>query len=243
MIFGNEIFRLDHVDSTNNFAANLISSQLCQNGTAILAEDQTDGRGQRDQSWESETNCNLLCSYILLPDNVSVELLPYYNWMLSLALVETLKFFKIDSKIKWPNDILVGEKKICGVLIENQIGEGLIKSMILGVGLNVNQTEFKNINATSLKLQTQIDFEIEKVFKVLNETLNKWVAILLSHPEVVKKEYSKSLHLLNTNAKYKINGSIVIGYIKSVNHLGQLLLSINGEEMLFNHKEIEFIYS
>ena len=243
MFFGNEIFRLDRVDSTNNFAANLISSQLCQNGTAILSEEQTAGRGQRDQIWESESNRNLLCSYILLPDNVSVELLPYYNWMLSLALLETLQFFNVSAKIKWPNDIFVNGKKICGVLLENQISEGWIKSMILGVGLNVNQTEFKIDSATSLKLETQIDFEIDKVFNVLNEALNKWAAILLDDPEVIKEEYLKSLYLLNTNAQYKIEGRLVIGCIKSVNHLGQLLLSIDGEEKLFNHKEIEFMHS
>jgi len=243
MFFGNEIFRLDRVDSTNNFAANLISSQLCQNGTAILAEEQTAGRGQRDQVWESESNRNLLCSYILLPDNVSVDQLPYYNWVLSLALLETLQFFSIDAKIKWPNDIFVNGKKICGVLLENQIGDGLIKSMILGVGLNINQILFKNDNATSIKLQTQIDYEIEEVFKVLNEALNKWAPILLNYPEVIKEEYLKSLYLLNTNAQYKIEGRLVIGCIKSVNQLGQLLLSIDGEEKLFNHKEIEFMHS
>jgi BirA family biotin operon repressor/biotin-[acetyl-CoA-carboxylase] ligase len=243
MFFGNEIFRLDRVDSTNNFAANLISSQLCQNGTAILAEEQTAGRGQRDQVWESESNRNLLCSYILLPDNVSVDQLPYYNWMLSLALLETLQFFNVDAKIKWPNDIFVNGKKICGVLLENQISDGHIKSMILGVGLNVNQTEFKIDSATSLKLETQIDFEIEKVFKVLNEGLNKWMLILLSHPAVIKEQYLKSLYLLNTNAKFKIGGKVIIGSVKSVNHLGQLVLSIDGEEKLFNHKEIEFMHS
>jgi BirA family biotin operon repressor/biotin-[acetyl-CoA-carboxylase] ligase len=242
MFFGNDIFRLDRVDSTNNFAANLISSQLCQNGTAILAEEQTAGRGQRDQIWESEPNRNLLCSYILFPDNVSVDMLPYYNWMLSLALLETLKFFNIDAKIKWPNDVFVERKKICGVLLENQISDGLIKSMILGVGLNVNQIEFKYDNATSLKLQTQRDFEIEEVFKVLNVSLNKWIVLLFTHPEVIKEQYLKELYLLNTNAKFKIEGRVVIGSIKSVNHLGQLLLSIDGEEKLFNHKEVEFIH-
>ena len=75
MFFGSQIFRLDQVDSTNNFAANLIEQALCQNGTLVLADAQTDGKGQRGSLWESESGKNILCSYIFFPDKVSVDCL------------------------------------------------------------------------------------------------------------------------------------------------------------------------
>jgi len=114
MFFGNQIFRLDKVDSTNNFAANLIEKGICQNGAVILADEQTEGRGQRDTFWESLAHKNILCSYIYFPDNVSVENLEAFNYCLSIALVNCLKHFQIQATIKWPNDILVNNKKLQG---------------------------------------------------------------------------------------------------------------------------------
>ena len=92
MFFGSQIFRLDKVDSTNNFAANLIEKGICQNGAVILADEQTSGRGQRDTFWESQAHKNILCSYIYFPDNVSVENLEAFNYCLSIALAANKEF-------------------------------------------------------------------------------------------------------------------------------------------------------
>ena len=95
MFFGSQIFRLDQVDSTNNFDANLIEQALWQNGTIVLADAQTDGKGQRGSLWESESGKNILCSYIFFPDKVSVDCLEEYSWSISLALLHCLNYFGI----------------------------------------------------------------------------------------------------------------------------------------------------
>ena len=149
MFLGSQIFRLDKVDSTNNFAANLIEEQLCRNGALILADTQTAGKGQRGSLWESEPGKNLLCSYVYFPDNLSVDFLQELNICLSISLIKCLKYFEIDAEIKWPNDILVDGKKISGILIENNVRAGKVKSMIFGIGLNINQQSFLNLGVSN----------------------------------------------------------------------------------------------
>ena len=163
MFLGNQIFRLDKVDSTNNFAANLIEEQLCRNGALILADTQTAGKGQRGSLWESETGKNLLCSYVYFSDNLSVDFLQELNMCLSISLIKCLNYFEIDAEIKWPNDILVDGKKISGILIENNVRAGKVKSMIFGIGLNINQQSFLNLRATSMALIRGAEFSIDEV--------------------------------------------------------------------------------
>ena len=169
-VFGKEIIHLSHIDSTNNFAATLISDQLCQNGTAILADSQSFGKGQRGNSWHSEPGKNLLVSFILKPDNLSVLRQQELTWITSICIVQTLRIFNIESQIKWPNDILIRGKKIAGILIENQLSGEFISNSIIGIGLNVNQTDFDGIEATSIQLEFKQEISIEIVF---NELCNK----------------------------------------------------------------------
>jgi BirA family biotin operon repressor/biotin-[acetyl-CoA-carboxylase] ligase len=114
-LFGKEIIHLSDIDSTNNFAAKLLSQNLCQNGAVIMADVQTQGKGQRGNIWLSESGKNLLCSFVFKPDNLSVENQRALTWVTSLSLLQTLRKFNIEAQIKWPNDLLVGGKKIAGI--------------------------------------------------------------------------------------------------------------------------------
>ncbi|MFI5220658.1 MAG: biotin--[acetyl-CoA-carboxylase] ligase, partial [Bacteroidia bacterium] len=118
---GKYIIRLETVDSTNNYAAALISKSKPAEGTAIMADFQDYGRGQRETIWESENGKNLLVSFILYPQ---IDTADYFllNECFSLAVREVIEDITgLDVKIKWPNDILVNNKKIAGILIENSI--------------------------------------------------------------------------------------------------------------------------
>ncbi|MFT7614301.1 MAG: BirA family biotin operon repressor/biotin-[acetyl-CoA-carboxylase] ligase, partial [Parvicellaceae bacterium] len=174
LFIGQKKIVLPSVDSTNNFAANLIKETNVVDGTVILSEKQTNGRGQSGNSWQSAYGDNITCSYILRPKFLDIEEQFYISIITSLAIISTLKSYGIEPKIKWPNDILVGSRKIAGILIENSISGKTLNHSIIGVGLNVNQTSFDlGISATSIANVTgQIQIK-ETVLDGLSGNLEK----------------------------------------------------------------------
>ena len=241
MFLGNQIFRLDKVDSTNNFAANLIEEQLCRNGALILADTQTAGKGQRGSLWESETGKNLLCSYVYFPDNLSVDFLQELNMCLSISLIKCLNYFEIDAEIKWPNDILVDGKKISGILIENNVRAGKVKSMIFGIGLNINQQSFLNLRATSMALIRGAEFSIDEVSLQLTKEFNHWISFVGGDHQALKLVYLNLLYGLNTIHRFQSQSQEFEGVIVGVNDFGDLEINIFGEIRSFKNKEISFL--
>ena len=148
MKIGQKIIRLDVVDSTNNYIANLIKQGSIDSGTVIMADEQFAGKGQRDAQWQSSAGENLTFSFFLDDVNLSVSRQFNLSQVVALSLYNFLNNLGLDATIKWPNDIYIKGRKIAGVLIENQLKGSLIKSAIVGVGLNVNQTEFQGFSAT-----------------------------------------------------------------------------------------------
>ena len=241
MFLGNQIFRLDKVDSTNNFAANLIEEQLCRNGALILADAQTAGKGQRGSLWESETGKNLLCSYIYFPDNLSVDFLQEFNMCLSISIIKCLKHFEIEAEIKWPNDIFVGGKKISGILIENNVRDGKLKSMVFGLGLNINQLSFLNLRATSMALIRGLEFSVDEVSLQLTKEFNHWISFVGSDHQSLKLVYLEQLYGLNKNHRFNSEDHEFEGVIVGVNERGELEINILGEIRAFKNKEISFL--
>ena len=241
MFLGNQIFRLDKVDSTNNFAANLIEGQLCRNGALILADTQTTGKGQRGSLWESETGKNLLCSYVYFPDNLSVDFLQELNMCLSISLIKCLNYFEIDAEIKWPNDILVDGKKISGILIENNVRAGKVKSMIFGIGLNINQQSFLNLRATSMALIRGAEFSIDEVSLQLTKEFNHWISFVGGDHQALKLVYLNQLYGLNTIHRFQSQDQEFEGIIVGVNDFGDIEINILGEIRSFKNKEISFL--
>lgn len=169
-----DIIWLNSVDSTNDEAKRRISE--LDNLAVLSAVSQTKGRGQRSNTWLSEPGKNLLMSIVLkyaphgesTSDSLAVQAYDQQviSQITSLALVDLLAAHEIEAKIKWPNDIYVGNKKICGILIENTVLGKWMTSSIIGIGLNVNQRSFdaKLPNPTSMVLRSdgnEEDFNIE----------------------------------------------------------------------------------
>lgn len=112
-------------------------------GSLVWADEQTSGRGQRGNSWESEPGANLTFSFTVAPSGLRMERAFALSEAVSLAVVETLGDVGVEARIKWPNDIYVGDRKICGILIENTVrANGYVSLSVVGVGLNVNQRIF-----------------------------------------------------------------------------------------------------
>lgn len=240
-VFGKEIIRLSSVDSTNNFAATLISDQLCQNGTAILADSQSYGKGQRGNSWYSEAGKNLLVSFIFKPDKLSVLRQHEITWLTSICLVKTLGIFNIDAEIKWPNDIFVKGKKIAGILIENQLSGEFISNSIIGIGLNVNQTDFKGIEATSIQLEFKKEISIDIVFNELCNQLNSlFKEFHQAEINTLKSEYDLLLYQKNKLSFYEDENGKFEGEIIGVKNNGYLEVKVGEEVREYGIKEIRY---
>ena len=164
---------LDETDSTNRYI-----SQLCNNPqkavaelTTVSAEFQTAGKGQRGNSWEAEKEKNLLFSFVLYPTFLEARCQFILSQIISLSIKEELDRWSDEITIKWPNDIYVGEDKICGILIESSIKGGRITRCVAGIGLNVNQEEFESWipNPTSIRNVTGEETDLTQL---LDETMH-----------------------------------------------------------------------
>lgn len=174
------IIFLTEVESTNNYANQLVLSKAAEHGTVVLAQYQNKGKGQQGNSWESEPGKNLLASIILFPDFLSAAKQFYLSKIASLAIVDFLKTETNDVSIKWPNDIYIKNKKVAGILIENAIKGQNLSSSIIGIGLNLNQEIFLSDapNPVSLKLVTSQIYDIEKVAETIFKNMFHWYQIL-----------------------------------------------------------------
>ncbi|WP_452598569.1 biotin--[acetyl-CoA-carboxylase] ligase, partial [Pontimicrobium sp. MEBiC01747] len=140
------IIKLDAIDSTNTFLKGISSEGTIEDYTVVVTKKQTNGRGQMGTVWDSEAFKNLTFSVYKTHINIKLEQQFYISIVTALSLVKTLKTLGVNKiQIKWPNDILSENKKICGVLIENVIKQTALSSSIIGVGLNVNQTNFEKL--------------------------------------------------------------------------------------------------
>lgn len=237
---GKEIYHLDSVDSTNNFAAKLINDQICQNTAVILADRQTAGKGQMGNTWESAHAANLLCSFVWKPDNLSVTDQSKISWMISLSLHKLLLRLGIDSEIKWPNDIYVGSQKIAGILIENQLEGNQISWVIAGIGLNVNQRQFEIPNATSVQLLMGTTFRIKTILNELTDILNGYLRQWNSIQSSLKSDYESLLYQKGENALYADVDGEFEGEIIGVQDDGRLQINVRNEIRCYSLKEIQF---
>ena len=151
---GHSLVFMPECHSTNDEASRLIQNSNVLEGTVVITGNQTAGRGQRGNAWFSEPGKNLTFSILIKPSFLSVKNQFYLNIAFSLGLFDYLKeVLKTEVKIKWPNDILVNGKKICGILIENHLQAQHIQHSIVGIGLNVNQHHHLLATATSMNLE------------------------------------------------------------------------------------------
>ena len=191
----------ESIDSTNLQAQReLADMPQINEGVVWVADYQTSGRGQRGNSWESGTGLNLLFTVLLRPDFVNVADQFVISQITALAIVKFLETRGLSPKIKWPNDIYVGDKKICGILIEHTICGANLSASILGIGVNVNQTRFCSDapNPTSLKLELGCgqDINREEVLSDILQYLFCMYEKLYNSLEGIDKEYHSYLYRL-----------------------------------------------
>ena len=155
--------KFHELDSTSDFLKN--GYQDFQHFTFVRTDHQIKGRGQFDRIWQSESGKNLLFS-ILLKDIVIAKM-DDLNSIILNSIMDTLVSFGIHPQFKAPNDLYVSGKKICGILIENLASEHMYLYVVIGIGLNINQTDFKDLNATSMSLEKNQLLDIDMVYQTL----------------------------------------------------------------------------
>jgi BirA family biotin operon repressor/biotin-[acetyl-CoA-carboxylase] ligase len=244
-IIGSNIIRLIETSSTNEYAVSLLSNIKHIEGAIVVSDFQKKGKGQGKNIWISEKGANILISILVAPKFLEIDKQFFLSIAVSLAILRTLKkYTKSKCKIKWPNDLYVNDKKICGILIQNSLGGKEIKNSIIGIGLNVNQTSFVGLgNATSLKLESGNEFDKEIILKTLIEDLNYYYNILkLEKYNLLKQEYENNLYKKNILTNYKLaSGKLIQGFIRGIKPSGQLILVSENQELCFNNKEIIFL--
>lgn len=238
---------LDQVDSTNNYAAKWLRMTKSVSATVITTSFQTHGKGQRAKSWESQPSENLLATFVLSPQSPISEALFTLNKCIANAVLKVVHSLIPEHpsiKIKWPNDIWVGNKKIAGILIENQWRGSSIASTIIGIGININQTKALLSTATSMRMETGRIISVDMVLQQLIQSIQREMEIQSnSSIENVHSFYKNSILGLHQKIRYQKENEILAGEILDVNELGQLLINTENQEILkFNHGEIVLIY-
>ena len=236
------IYRFDILSSTNDEAC---GSQYKQ-GDIIVAESQTAGRGQRGHVWESGRGQNLTLSAILEPTFLPPTEQFLLSEVIALAVADTLASYSINTKIKWTNDIYVGDKKIAGILIEHKLQGNAIGRTIAGIGLNVNQTQFSADlpNPTSMATEQGAEFDRAEVLERLQECIMKrYEQLQNGERETLQSDYHTILYRLDAPHRYALaNGDTFIGTIRGVEPTGALKVEDeNGKIGCYLFKEIEFL--
>ncbi len=236
---------MNEVDSTNNYANQLVLTKAAEEGTVVLAQFQKAGKGQKGNSWESEAGKNLLASIILRPHFLKAADQFYVSKIISLSIAAILKQKTKDITIKWPNDIYAGNRKIAGILIENSVLGQNIETSITGIGLNLNQEVFVSgaPNPVSLKQLTGKEFEIQQFADELFAVIEKWYGKLHSCKfSEIDKIYHESLFRIKEWAHYSADGKTFEARITGTGQFGQLRLEHpDGKITQHFFKEVEFV--
>ncbi len=241
------IVKFNAISSTNQVIKDLIKEKRAKNLTVVTAEFQTEGRGQMHTQWESEASKNLLFSMFVQFDDYLIRNQFYLTCAVSLGIYSVLDDYGIKNiSVKWPNDIMAGNQKIAGILIENTLVQDYIKNAIIGVGLNVNQTRFSKYvpNAISIKnlLQKESDRDVilEKLiisFRYYLEKLEQKNYPFLKHM-YENVMYQKGKIIKFEDQREKIFKAKILGVSKQ----GKLLLEKEGNHLkLYDFKEVRFV--
>jgi BirA family transcriptional regulator, biotin operon repressor / biotin---[acetyl-CoA-carboxylase] ligase len=241
----NNIIKLDSVDSTNNYATKRLVSESWPEGTIVFAGEQTKGKGQMSNSWESEKDKNLLLSIVLYPNFVLVQNQFEISKIVALAVHEVVANLVEKVTIKWPNDIYAGDKKISGILIENAILGNKISWVVAGVGLNVNQVEFRSDapNPVSLSILTGCQYDLDELAAAFLNSISHWYQLLADNAtEVINNTFLEHLYRFEKESQFLDSDGVFTGKIKGVNQLGQLIIEKrNGSVKVYSFKEVSFL--
>ena len=239
------IIKLNAINSTNDYLKQLALEQVVENFTLVVAENQTAGRGQMGAKWNVEAGKNLTFSLLIKNVLPKIDSIFDLNVAVAVSIVNALKQFEIPQvSIKWPNDILAGNKKLGGILIENTIKPGGEISSVIGIGINVNQTDFDGLpKATSMAVSTGCEFDKEAVMLSIAHALKLNVDAVINNASPVWASYLELLYKKNVPMTFEKDGHKFMGIIKGVTLTGRLqVLHVDDTVVEYGLKEVTLLY-
>ena len=227
--------------STNEIAANMVGDELAE-GTIVITDNQTHGKGQRGNYWESEPYANLTFSLVLKPAFLLLQYQFRLTQVISLSIASVIQE-KVSSivKIKWPNDIYVNNKKIGGILIQNNVKGKKLEFSIIGIGLNLNQVVFANPIAVSLTNLTHDKFDTNNMLnEVINSISHTYNELKKGSYKDINDEYQKLLYakeeIKTFEADTRFSGKII-----GTDQIGRLLVQTSSGVQCYQNQEIKLI--
>jgi BirA family transcriptional regulator, biotin operon repressor / biotin---[acetyl-CoA-carboxylase] ligase len=258
-LFIGKVFKhFDNLPSTNAYATEWLEktgtnpeNRLVTEGVVFTTFNQMAGRGQMGNRWESEPDKNLAFTVILNPHFLQARTQFQLNKAISLAVFDFIKMkiaenrFSTEGvvKIKWANDIYINEKKICGILIQNTLSNHLVNTSIVGIGININQTDFQALpQATSLKNETHNTYDLYNCIENLAQCIeNRYIQLKSKQFDKLNNEYLTNLYRYEEEAIYQYkNGDYFKGKIIGTTDSGKLLIEKKDGVEAFDLKEVKF---
>jgi BirA family biotin operon repressor/biotin-[acetyl-CoA-carboxylase] ligase len=241
----NAIF-LDQVPSTNTYAMDLIAKTNPPEGTCVYTAYQSAGRGQIGRFWHSADGQNLLISYVFYPKTLKATDQFILNIVSGLAVRDMVAQYCQTVKIKWPNDIYVGDKKIAGILVQNVLRGTDIKATVIGIGLNINEVSFPADlpNPTSISQVTTKHHDLEEMRNLLSAKLEYYyMKMKTGNYDWLKKMYKSELYKINEVTQFLLEGdNLMTGMIIGIDEQGKLLIqSENGIVNAYGFRELRYV--
>ena len=222
---GRNFIYCEEINSTNGYL--LSNSEFSKHGVTILAEYQTDGKGRRSRKWVSSKDQNLTFS-ILLKKNITLENISILILGASLSVAQALEnLYQFKVNLKWPNDVLIKNKKISGILVESSSKGKKIEKVVVGIGINVNQSSFTgkySLQPTSVRREFKKEVSREKL---LSEILNCFETVYkncISNKAKVLNDWRVRCKLIGEKIKIEENGKSIHGVFEDIDENGYLLL-------------------
>jgi len=243
-IFPNRrIIRLEQTASTNSYLLQLSDTEKLAEGTVVITDNQTRGRGQGTNSWESEPCKNLTFSVILYPVSVEASAQFVLSKAISLAVYDFLSQFVPEVSVKWPNDVYVGDQKIAGILIENFIEGAYLTKSIAGIGVNINQESFVSDapNPVSLRQLTGNAYPLVDCLENFCACIAHRYRMVTENANQLHADYVQHLYRFGKPSRFSADGIFFEATITGVNHYGMLeMTTANGKRKTFGFKEVKF---
>jgi BirA family transcriptional regulator, biotin operon repressor / biotin---[acetyl-CoA-carboxylase] ligase len=224
LFFGKNIIYLPTCQSTNDEASQLVRQSAVHEGLVVITDNQTAGRGQRGNNWQTNAGQNFTLSVVLQPHFLTAVEQFKLNIAISVGVFDFLEpYLGTTLKIKWPNDIYVENKKLGGILIENTIQNSRIETSIVGIGLNINQLNFPNIHATSLGRFTGQFYNLDYLLAELLENLEKnYLSLRNNGFNNLKVKYLRNMFRYQETHWFEENGERFRGTIMGIDEHGRL---------------------
>lgn len=240
-----ELIRLEETTSTNRYIRTLMQERTNAESLVVLSNYQSDGQGQAGNHWESERGANLLFSMLVYPQQLYADSFFILSQIVSLSIQSTLHHYTDHITIKWPNDIYWNDRKICGILIENDIAGSQILQSIIGVGINLNQEQFLSDAPNPISLK-QITGDETDPMDVLSRFLlnyeNLYARFLNGEKMDLMTEYRAVMYRGTGFYPYEDAAGCFEGRVVDVEPYGFLVLEDrDGQIRKYAFKEVSFL--